>query len=65
MKRNHGYCLSVEREVLEDQKPLRKQIMALYGADVSASPSNETEFGGRILSSNPRHLGTLGIAISS
>ncbi len=47
-----------------DQKPLRKQIMSLYGADVSASPSSETEFGRRILSSDPRHLGTLGIAIS-
>ncbi len=47
-----------------NQKPLRKQVMTIYGSDVSASPSDETEFGRKILASNPNHPGTLGIAIS-
>ena len=47
-----------------DQKPYRKTVMQLYGADVTASPSNKTEFGKKILASNPNHPGSLGIAIS-
>ena len=47
-----------------DQKPYRKTVMQLYGADVTASPSNKTEFGKKILVSNPNHPGSLGIAIS-
>ncbi len=47
-----------------DQKPYRKTVMQLYGADVTASPSTKTEFGKKILASNPNHTGSLGIAIS-
>ncbi len=47
-----------------DQKPYRKTVMQLYGADVTASPSNKTEFGKKILAGNPSHSGSLGIAIS-
>ncbi len=47
-----------------DQKPYRKIVMEMYGADVTASPSNKTEFGKKILASNPDHTGSLGIAIS-
>ncbi len=47
-----------------NQKPLRKQIMELYGGEIVPSPSPETEFGRRVLSQNPDHPGTLGIAIS-
>ncbi|MGP6238880.1 TrpB-like pyridoxal phosphate-dependent enzyme [Cuniculiplasma sp. SKW4] len=51
-------------KVSYDQKPLRKKIMNLYGADVYASPSNLTKFGKEILHRDPEHPGTLGIAIS-
>lgn len=47
-----------------NQKPLRKQIMELYGADIVPSPSPETSFGRSILNQNSEHPGTLGIAIS-
>lgn len=47
-----------------DQKPYRKTVMQMYGADVTASPSAKTEFGKKILANNPDHPGSLGIAIS-
>src|SRR3989344_7714153 len=47
-----------------DQKPFRKTVMETYGATVFASPSNQTEFGKKILKQNPNHPGSLGIAIS-
>jgi tryptophan synthase beta chain len=46
------------------QKPYRKLLMQTYGAAVHASPSNETDFGRKLLAENPNHLGSLGIAIS-
>ena len=47
-----------------NQKPLRKQIMEIYGAKVVPSPSIETEFGRKTLAERADHPGTLGIAIS-
>ena len=47
-----------------EQKPLRKKIIKLYGGSTYPSPSNMTEYGRSILSGNPDHPGTLGIAIS-
>jgi len=47
-----------------DQKPYRKTVMQLYGADVTASPSLKTEFGRKVLKRDPKHPGSLGIAIS-
>lgn len=47
-----------------DQKPFRKTVMETYGAQVFASPSNETEFGKKILKRDKNHPGSLGIAIS-
>lgn len=47
-----------------DQKPYRKLVMNTYGAEVHASPSNETEFGRKILADDPDCPGSLGIAIS-
>ncbi|PIN84123.1 TrpB-like pyridoxal phosphate-dependent enzyme [Candidatus Micrarchaeota archaeon CG11_big_fil_rev_8_21_14_0_20_47_5] len=47
-----------------DQKPHRKTIMKLYGAEVHASPSSVTEAGKKILSEDPKCTGSLGIAIS-
>jgi len=47
-----------------DQKPYRKYIMQLFGANVDASPSNKTIFGQSILAKDPKNPGSLGIAIS-
>nr|WP_048060553.1 TrpB-like pyridoxal phosphate-dependent enzyme [Methanothermus fervidus] len=46
------------------QKPLRKILMQIYGAEVFPSPSKETEFGRKMLKKDPKHPGSLGIAIS-
>ena len=47
-----------------DQKPYRRVMMQLYGADVYPSPSDRTEVGKKILAENPDSPGSLGIAIS-
>ncbi len=47
-----------------DWKPERKALMQLYGAKVYASPSSETPFGRRLLAQDPKHPGSLGIAVS-
>ncbi len=46
------------------QKPGRKTIAQLYGAEMFPSPSDQTNFGRKLLKENPNHPGTLGIAIS-
>ena len=46
------------------QKPYRKILMSLYGAEVELSPSDKTEVGRRLLETNPQHPGSLGIAMS-
>jgi tryptophan synthase beta chain len=46
------------------QKPGRRTIAQLYGAEMFPSPSDQTNFGRRLLKENPNHPGTLGIAIS-
>ncbi len=51
-------------KVSYEQKPQRRTIMQLYGADVYASPTNLTEFGRKILAENKDHPGSLGIAMS-
>ena len=57
-------CLVFMVRVSYDQKPYRKTIMHLFGADVIASPSKTTKFGKSILAKNPDHPGSLGIAIA-
>ena len=47
-----------------DQKPLRKIMMQVWGAQCIASPSNETKAGRDILKKMPNTPGSLGIAIS-
>ncbi len=47
-----------------DQKPYRKSMMNTYGAEIVASPSEDTEFGRQMLKQNPDSNGSLGIAIS-
>ncbi|MDH5561075.1 MAG: TrpB-like pyridoxal phosphate-dependent enzyme, partial [Deltaproteobacteria bacterium] len=51
-------------KVSYDQKPYRRSMMQVWGADVLASPTNTTEAGRKILSQNPNSPGSLGIAIS-
>ncbi|MEM4649679.1 MAG: TrpB-like pyridoxal phosphate-dependent enzyme, partial [Candidatus Bathyarchaeia archaeon] len=47
-----------------DKKPGRRIMMEVWGAKVYRSPSENTEFGRKILSKDPNHPGSLGIAIS-
>ncbi len=47
-----------------DQKPFRKIMMQVWGANCVASPSSETAFGKKILEEMPDTPGSLGIAIS-
>ena len=47
-----------------EQKPFRKLMMAVWGANCVASPSNETNAGRAILAKDPNTPGSLGIAIS-
>ncbi|HKW42574.1 MAG TPA: TrpB-like pyridoxal phosphate-dependent enzyme, partial [Thermoplasmata archaeon] len=47
-----------------DQKPYRKYLMKLYGAEVIPSPSPQTNVGRKFLEADPDHPGSLGIAIS-
>ncbi len=47
-----------------NQKPYRRIMMEAWGAKVVASPSEDTQAGRSILSSDPNSPGSLGIAIS-
>ena len=47
-----------------EQKPFRREVMRVYGASVTPSPSNTTEVGRRILAEHPGTTGSLGCAIS-
>lgn len=47
-----------------DWKTDRRTLMKLLGAKVYASPSQQTKIGREVLSKNPEHPGSLGIAIS-
>jgi tryptophan synthase beta chain len=47
-----------------DQKPYRRSMMEVYGAQVHRSPSDLTQAGKAIRADNPDHPGSLGIAIS-
>ncbi len=47
-----------------DQKPYRRNLMEVYGAEIVASPSRDTEYGRKVLEEQPDHTGSLGLAIS-
>ena len=47
-----------------EQKPYRRTLMEVYGAEVHPSPSARTSAGKRYLEKDPNHPGSLGIAIS-
>lgn len=46
------------------QKPYRRSLMEVWGAQVFASPSEFTQTGRHVLAENPESPGSLGIAIS-
>lgn len=46
------------------QKPYRRAMMQVWGATVHSSPSEVTDYGRQLLSEDPEHPGSLGIAIS-
>ena len=46
------------------QKPYRKAMMNVYGAEVVSSPTDTTESGRQVLADDPDSTGSLGIAIS-
>ncbi|MBQ9248752.1 MAG: TrpB-like pyridoxal phosphate-dependent enzyme [Oscillospiraceae bacterium] len=51
-------------KVSYEQKPFRREVMRTYGANVTPSPSIETEIGKKILAEHPGTTGSLGCAIS-
>jgi tryptophan synthase beta chain len=51
-------------KVSYDLKPHRRSLMRLYGAEVTPSPSPDTEAGRAVLERDPSSPGSLGIAIS-
>lgn len=57
-------CTVYMVKVSYHQKPYRRSLMNVYGAEVIASPSDRTNAGRQILAADPNSLGSLGIAIS-
>ena len=57
-------CAVYQVKVSYNQKPYRRNIMQLFGAQVTASPSMSTRAGKNILTVDPNHQGSLGTAIS-
>ncbi len=51
-------------KVSYEQKPFRRSMMRTWGAEVLASPTDQTESGRKILAEDPDCPGSLGIAIS-
>jgi len=51
-------------KVSYEQKPYRRSMMRMWGAEVTPSPSQETNAGRQILAADPDCPGSLGIAIS-
>ncbi len=51
-------------KVSYQQKPYRRSMMQMWGAEVTPSPSTETQSGRAILAADPHTPGSLGMAIS-
>src|SRR5512141_2376164 len=51
-------------KVSYQQKPYRRVMMQTYGAQVYASPTDQTNYGRSVLAQDPESPGSLGIAIS-
>lgn len=57
-------CTVYMVRVSYEQKPYRKSLMQVWGAEVFPSPTDRTEAGRKIRASDPESPGSLGIAIS-
>ena len=57
-------CMVYMVKVSYHQKPYRRSMMQLWGANVIPSPSDQTNAGRAVLAEDPESLGSLGIAIS-
>jgi len=57
-------CTVFMVRVSYDQKPYRKHMMRMYGAEVFPSPSDRTNIGRKFLDNDGHSSGSLGIAIS-
>src|SRR6266576_3550561 len=57
-------CMIYTVRISFEQKPYRKSMMHVWGAEVVPSPSDRTQVGRRIRAENPDSTGSLGIAIS-
>jgi tryptophan synthase beta chain len=57
-------CTVYMVKVSFQQKPYRKSMMQVWGANVIASPSNLTDAGRAMLAKDPNNQGSLGLAIS-
>lgn len=57
-------CVIYMTRVSYEQKPYRKSVMHVYGANVYASPSTQTKVGRDLLAKDPDCRGSLGIAVS-
>jgi tryptophan synthase beta chain len=57
-------CVVYMVRVSYNQKPYRKILMKVWNGKVYPSPSDQTEYGRKLLSENSEHPGSLGIAIS-
>jgi tryptophan synthase beta chain len=58
------HCKVYMVKISYQQKPYRRSMMLLWGAEVTPSPSEETQAGRQVLDADPDCLGSLGIAIS-
>lgn len=57
-------CTVYMVRVSYDQKPYRKSMMQVWGAEVFPSPTERTNAGRKILEGDPKSPGSLGISIS-
>jgi tryptophan synthase beta chain len=57
-------CTVYMVRVSYEQKPYRRSMMRVWGAECIPSPSTKTNFGRKILAEDPDTTGSLGIAIS-
>ena len=57
-------CMIYMVKISFTQKPYRRSLMEVWGANVIPSPSSQTNAGRKILADNPDSPGSLGVAIS-
>lgn len=57
-------CVVYMVRVSYDHKPYRRMLMQTWGGTVHPSPSMNTEYGRKVLASDPNCTGSLGMAIS-